>query len=249
MTTRSAPRTGRAYVGVSGWNYSDWSVFYSGCAPGERLARCVRHFDAIEVNGTFYRLQSRETFARWRKQTPADFRFTIKGHRYLTHRLKLTHALESIRIQRDPARGLGDKLAAVVWQLPDNFQCDMARLETFVRALRNWRTTRHAIEFRHRSWFDPEVAACLAADRIAVCQSDAPDWPLWKTVTTDLVYVRLHGHTKLYASRYADSELRTWARRVKRWQRENRDVHVYFDNTARGQAPRDAARLLELIAG
>lgn len=247
MATRTKPQPGRAYVGVSGWNYPEWRKFYSGCASSDRLACCARHFNAIEANGTFYKLQSRETFARWRKQTPVDFRFAIKGHRFSTHYLRLTRPLDPIRRQRDPAQGLGDKLAVVVWQLPDNFKRDMTRLEGFVRALRSWRTTRHAIEFRHPSWFDAEVAALLEAHRIAVCQSDAPDWPLWNALTTDLVYVRLHGHTKLYASRYTEAELATWARRVRRWQREKRDVHVYFDNTARGYAPRDAARLVELI--
>lgn len=93
------------------------------------------------------------------------------------------------------------------------------------------------------------MAACLRAHRIAVCQSDAADWPLWDAVTTDLVYVRLHGHELTYASNYTEGELRTWARNVRRWMAEGRDVHVYFDNDAYGHAPRNAARLIALVSG
>jgi uncharacterized protein YecE (DUF72 family) len=106
---------------------------------------------------------------------------------------------------------------------------------------------RHAIEFRHESWFDAEVAALLAEHRIAVCQSDAADWPVWNAVTTDLVYVRLHGHLATYASAYSEAELRAWARRIGRWLRERRDVHVYFDNDAFAHAPRNATRLIALL--
>jgi uncharacterized protein YecE (DUF72 family) len=103
------------------------------------------------------------------------------------------------------------------------------------------------MEFRHPSWFTDEVANCLRAHRIAACQSDAADWPLWDVVTTDLIYVRLHGHEATYASAYPESELRAWARKIRRWQREGRDVHVYFDNDAWGHAPRNAQRLLALL--
>jgi len=106
---------------------------------------------------------------------------------------------------------------------------------------------RHAIEFRHESWFDDEIAACLRAHRVAVCQSDAADWPPWEAVTTDLVYVRLHGQAETYASGYSESELRRWAGRVRRWVGEGRDVHVYFDNDALCHAPFDAARLIALL--
>lgn len=242
------PPLGRAYIGTSGWNYDSWrETFYEGCPRREWLARCAQHFSAIEVNATFYRLQSLETFRRWRTQTPPDFRFAIKANRYLTHNMKLAHPLDSIVLERSRAAGLGAKLAAVVWQLPRNLHRNLPRLEAFARALRHWRNTRHAIEFRHPSWFDDDVAACLQDRGIAVCQSDSADWPLWDAVTTDLVYVRLHGHTVTYASGYSDRELRSWAGRVRRWRRERRDVHVYFDNDAWGYAPRDAVKLIDMI--
>jgi len=240
---------GRAFIGTSGWIYDSWrDDFYGGRPAKEWLAFCAGCFNAIEINATHYRLQSVETFRRWRRATPPGFRFSLKAHRYLTHNKKLNEPLGPIRVERDRAAGLGDKLAVVLWQLPHNFHRNLARLAAFARALRAWRRPRHAIEFRHPSWFDAGVAACLREHRIAVCQSDAADWPLWDAVTTDLVYVRLHGHEVTYASNYTEADLRAWARKVRRWTRQGRDVHVYFDNDAYGDAPRNAARLAALVA-
>ncbi len=238
---------GHVYIGTSGWNYDSWKeAFYKGTPKKDWLRFCAARFNAIEVNATFYRLQTQDTFRRWRDQTPRDFRFAIKGNRFVTHNKKLADALPIVRLERDRAAGLGDKLAAVVWQLPHNFHKHMGRLEGFAKALGRWRRPRHAIEFRHESWFDAEVADCLRAHRIAVCQSDAADWPLWEAVTTDMVYVRLHGHTLTYASGYSDAQLKAWAQKIRRWHRKGFEVHIYFDNDAFGYAPFDALRLMNL---
>lgn len=244
----SGARSPLAYIGTSGWNYPAWrESFYHGVPQRQWLRFCAERFATIEVNATFYRLQRHETFARWCAETPPGFRFAIKANRYLTHNRKLIDPLPSIRMERDRAAGLGDKLAAVLWQLPANFHRDLDRLQQFARALRCWRKVRHVIEFRHTSWFCDETAACLRTHRIAACQSDAADWPLWNAVTTDLVYVRLHGHAMTYASGYSAHELRSWARRVRRWLNEGRDVHLYFDNDAFGRAPVDAQRLIGMV--
>ncbi len=237
---------GRLYIGTSGWNYDSWKDAFYGATPRKDWLRfCAERFNAIEVNATFYRLQSRDTFRRWRDATPADFRFAIKGNRFLTHNKKLSDPLPAIRLERDRAAGLGNRLAAVVWQLPHNFHKHLDRLEGFVKALGRWQRPRHAIEFRHESWFDADVANCLRKHRIAVCQSDAADWPLWDAVTTDMVYVRLHGHTLTYASGYSDTLLKGWAEKIRRWRRKGFEVHVYFDNDAFGYAPFDALRLMK----
>lgn len=238
----------RAHIGISGWNYPGWKGhFYQGIPQSRWLAYCAERFTGLEVNGTFYRLQSENTFRKWHDQTPADFRFTMKGHRYVTHNKKLSAVGESVELERERARPMGEKLAVVLWQLPRSLKKSVDRLEGFLGDLARWPTTRHAIEFRDASWFDDETAARLARHRVAVCQSDAGDWPLWEAVTTDLVYVRLHGRPYTYASRYEDPALDAWAAKAKRWLTEGRDVHVYFDNDSQGHAPWDALRLLERI--
>jgi uncharacterized protein YecE (DUF72 family) len=238
----------QAYIGTSGWNYPGWrGGFYSGVTRRDWLPHCAGRFTGIEVNATFYRLQERSTFERWRDQAPAGFRFAVKANRFLTHNRKLRLPREPIVTERERASALGDKLAAVLWQLPGNFHKHLDRLQGFAAALGAWKGIRHAVEFRHPSWFDDEVADCMRTHRLAVCMSDAADWPLWDAVTTDMVYVRLHGHTRTYASAYSGKSLKTWAGRVLNWLAEDRDVHVYFDNDAEGAAPYDALKLLRLV--
>jgi uncharacterized protein YecE (DUF72 family) len=239
----------RAYIGTSGWMYPGWREHLYADTPVKRwLEVASRTFDALEINGSFYSQIKPETYERWRAVTPPEFRFALKGHRYVTHYKRLAGCEDSIIRLRDQASGLGDKLAAVVWQLPDRFAIDLARLDSFLAALRVW-PVRHSLEMRHASWFVPEVAARLADAGVAVCLSDAPDFPMWRAVTTDVVYVRLHGHTRKYASSYSGPSLARWADDVKRWLAEGRDVHVYLDNDAEGHAVRNALSLSERVGG
>jgi uncharacterized protein YecE (DUF72 family) len=240
----------RAFVGTSGWVYAGWRDHLYADTPVRRwLEVASRTFNALEINGSFYKQIQPETYQRWRRETPDDFHFALKGHRFVTHYKRLKDCESSIVLLRDQANHLGDKLAAVVWQLPSNFSVDLARLESFMSALELWPEVRHAIELRHRSWFVPAVADCMRAARVAVCMGDAPDFPLWHEVTTDLVYVRLHGHTRKYASSYSRAHLERWATDARCWLDEGRDVHVYFDNDAEGHAVRNAIELSALVAG
>lgn len=236
------------FIGTSGWNYAAWRRgFYGGRPARDWLRYAATRFSGIEINATHYRLQSTKTLRHWASETPPGFRFALKAHRYLTHNRKLSEPRGPIRTERERAAALGDRLAVVLWQLPGNFRCNLERLDAWLRALHAWRRVRHAIEFRHPSWFCDDVAARLRRRGVAAVQSDAARWPLWDAVTTDLVYVRLHGRPQTYVSNYGERALRAWARRARRWRREGRDVHVYFDNDARGAAPRNALRLIELL--
>ncbi len=240
----------RAYVGTSGWVYKGWREHLYAEAPVRRwLAIASSTFDALEINGSFYTQIKPETYAKWRAETPDDFVFSLKGHRFVTHYKRLRDCGDSVVRLRDQAAGLGDKLRAVVWQLPSRFAADLPRLDDFLGALRQWTTVRHALELRHRSWFVREVAERLRTAEVAVCLSDAPDFPIWREVTSDLVYVRLHGHTRKYASSYSRAHLERWARDIERWIADGRDVHVYFDNDAEGHAVRNAMTLRGILDG
>ena len=238
----------RAYIGTSGWVYKGWRARLYADTPVDRwLYVASRRFQSLEINGSFYKQIAPATYARWYAETPPEFRFALKGHRFVTHYKRLRGCRDSIARLRDQARPLREKLAAVVWQLPSHLAYDPERLDEFLDALACWRTARHALEPRHRSWFRPEVARALAAARVAVCLSDAPDFPMWREITTDLVYVRLHGHTRKYASRYSEKSLATWTADIHRWVAGGRDVYVYFDNDAEGHAVSDARRLIERV--
>ncbi|MBL6986491.1 MAG: DUF72 domain-containing protein [Methylobacter sp.] len=236
------------FIGTSGWSYQHWQErFYNGVPQKDRLKFYAERFSAVEVNGTFYRLQSRAIFKKWFDETPPDFRFAIKANRYLTHNKKLLNPQPSVLIEKNHAEALGGKLAAVLWQLPALLKKDLPRLHGFIDALQQWSEVRHCIEFRHPSWFDDETAAYLAQAEIAVCLSDAETWPMWDQVTTNLVYIRLHGHARTYASSYSKPELAYWAERIAEWTSQGMEVHVYFDNDAEGVAPFNAMDLKAML--
>jgi uncharacterized protein YecE (DUF72 family) len=240
-------------IGLSGWSYPEWKdSFYAGVPPRRWLAHVAAQFPAVEVNIGYYRWLRRPAIAGWMAATPPIFRFAAKGPRTITHRRRLVDVADILAQQRDIYAAFDGRLAAVLWQMPANFRKDgdrARRLSDFAALLeRRWPEVRHVVELRDRSWFDDDTARRLADHRIAACQSDAAAWPMWRAVTTDLVYVRLHGHTRTYISGYSRASLESWARRVCGWRDEGRDVHVYFDNTAEGRAPRDAHRLMALVA-
>ena len=192
-------------------------------------------------------MQNPGTFKKWFDETPATFRFALKANRYLTHNKKLLDPLPSVLIEKNHAEALGEKLAVVLWQLPGRLKRDLGRLKNFIDALQQWHEVRHSIEFRHESWFDDETADCLAQADIAVCLSDAKSWPMWDRITANLVYIRLHGHTRTYASSYSTYELADWAQLVDQWSRQGKEVHVYFDNDAECAAPFNAFGLQTLL--
>ncbi|MCL6624075.1 MAG: DUF72 domain-containing protein [Fimbriimonadales bacterium] len=237
------------YIGTSGWMYAHWKdSFYQGAPQKDWLKIASQKFTGLEVNATFYHLLNRSTFERWYSETPPEFRFAIKGNRWVTHRKRLIDVEDAILRERERAEGLGEKLAVVLWQMPRGLKKDLPRLEDFLGLLeKNWSSVRHAVEFRHKSWFDEETAEVLADRKVANVISDAKDWPLWDAVTTDLAYVRLHGHERTYYSAYSSEDLREWAGKVKQWVGENRSVHVYFDNDAGGYAQVNALELLDKV--
>lgn len=246
----SGPTAPRLCVGTSGWSYPAWRTgFYAGVPRCRWLAHCAERFTSLEVNATFYRLPKPETVAGWRDQTPEGFAFAVKGHRLITHVRRLADVDAPLARFRAALAPLGDRLAAVLWQLPPTLHRDLVLLRDFSSRLTAWPEVRHALEFRHESWFEDAVEAALEEHGLATCISDAPRWPMWDAVTAGLAYVRLHGHTRQYSSAYGRAGLVPWAERVRAWLAQGHDVHVYFDNDAEGAAPADASLLLACVTG
>jgi uncharacterized protein YecE (DUF72 family) len=289
-------RTGVVRIGISGWRYAPWrGVFYpDGLPQRAELAYASRQFRTIEINGSFYSLQRPEFYARWAAETPQGFVFSVKGPRYVTHMLRLRNVEAALaNFFASGVANLGDKLGPILWQLPPTLRFDAERLDAFLDLLpcdtdqaatiargrnekvrgrariaygRN-RPLRHALEVRHPSFVDPAFIALLRKHRIALVVADtAGKWPLAEDVTTDFVYVRLHGDKELYVSGYTPAALARWAARIRAWttggepvdarridanrrpRRRKRDVYCYFDNDAKVKAPRDAQRLERLLA-
>jgi uncharacterized protein YecE (DUF72 family) len=234
-------------IGTSGWSYNHWQgLFYPKELSKEKwLEYYCQHFDTIELNNTFYHLPKLTTFEKWHQRTPKDFLFSVKASRFLTHILKLNNAREPLKNLLDNASGLQEKLGPILFQFPPNFGLDRERLKKFVKILPT--DQRLAFEFRHPSWFCDEVYDLLKKNNLALTFSDTPNYPLVEKVTADFIYIRLHGHAKLYASKYSTAELKNWAERIKNWRKQNLNVFVYFDNDASAYAIQNAQDLKKLL--
>lgn len=242
----AAPPT--PHVGVSGWNYPEWRAdFYRGVPQRDWLSHCAARFTGIEINGTFYRHFSPEIVERWRAVARPGFAFAAKGPRVVTHVRRLEDAGDAVVVARQALLPLGPALAVVLWQLPPSIGKDLGLLARFARVLAQWPEARHALEFRHPTWFDAETERLLADHGLANCVSDSPRWPAWDVVLSGIAYVRLHGNDLLYRGDYAEGLLAGWAARVRAWRDAGHAVHVYFDNTAEGAAPRNAEALVALL--
>jgi uncharacterized protein YecE (DUF72 family) len=239
----------------------------------DELDFASRRFSSIEINGTFYALQRPELVRSWYDETPADFVFAIKGSRFITHMLKLRRFEKPLaNFFASGLLRLGAALGPILWQVPPQLPYDDERVRAFfeavprdVAAAERWarrhdqRTTgrsalraleprpgpiRHAVEVRHLSWLSDAALARLRELDVALVAADtAGKHPLSLERTADFAYVRLHGSTALYASRYSDAELAEWADRIAAWAASGADTYVYFDNDAHGHAPHDARRL------
>jgi uncharacterized protein YecE (DUF72 family) len=233
-------------IGCSGWNYLHWRelVYPRGLPASRWLEHYATLFDTVEVNSTFYRLASPDAVARWVKQTPAHFVFAIKASRYLTHIKRLAGieaGVERFYAAIEPLVGT-PKLGPVLWQLPERFERDDERLAGALRALP---PGRHCLEFRHSSWFAPEVYALLREHRVALVIGDDPRRPFQThELTTDWTYVRLHRGRRGRRGNYSLAELEAWRRRIERWRAEV-EVFVYFNNDWEAFAVQNARWLRE----
>jgi len=262
MTTR---------IGISGWRYEPWrGVFYpEDLAQRQELHFASRAFSSVEINGSFYSLQSPRSWTGWRDDTPDDFVFSVKGPRYITHILRLRNVLKPMaNFFASGVLALGARLGPILWQFPPSFRYDAQRFGEFLELLPRdtgaalslarrrdarmhgrsclrideSRPMRHAVEIRHTSFVTAEFIDQLRAHSVALVVADtAGKWPLLEDVTADFMYIRLHGDKELYASGYTDSALDRWADRIRRWSNgdEPRDGRRASDTAPRARRTRD----------
>lgn len=286
---------GRIHIGISGWRYAPWrGVFYpEGLTQNRELEFASRALPTIEINGSFYALQRPESYAAWYEATPPGFVFSVKGNRYITHILRLKDIEKPLaNMFASGVFNLREKLGPFLWQFPPSFRYDPERLEHFFSvlprdteealglarkreprmqgrsrlAIDKNRRLRHAMEIRHKSFIDESFVEILRKYRVALVVADAAGkWPYQEDVTSDFMYLRLHGEEELYASGYTEEALDRWAARILAWsegsepddarrisgkpppKRASRDVYCYFDNDAKVKAPFDAKRLIEKL--
>lgn len=237
------------FIGTSGFNYPDWKgKFYPrNLAASKWLPYYAHEFQTVEMNATFYGTFKPETYGKWASGTPDEFRFSIKGSRFITHVKRLKEIDESLKRQVATAKALGEKLHVFLWQFPETYHLtkeNRRRIESFLELLP--RKKKHAFEFRHASWFVDEMVRLIAKHNGTIVLNDTDAFPVIGKQNGAFVYIRFHGPAGLYSSSYSQKELFTWARRIASWQKDH-EVYAYFNNDVSGYAIVNAQTLISYL--
>lgn len=238
---------GGIHIGTSGWHYKHWKrVFYPvSLSSAEWLAFYADHFQCVEINSSFYRLPGVETFRNWAEMVPADFVFTVKASRYLTHMKKLMDARTGLKKFLECAYGLGSKLGPLLFQLPPRWQCNVERLRVFLAEVPT--DVRCVFEFRDTSWFSDQVYQILKDAGAASCIYDLAGQLSPEIVTAGFIYVRLHGPGSAYQGKYQERVLSQWGEKFLVWAAQGKEVFCFFDNDQNGYAAINALELKGII--
>ena len=227
-------------MGTSGFSYKEWKgTFYPpDLSDRAMLSFYTTRFHSVEIDSTFYRSPTAKTVEAWREGVPEDFRFAIKATQQITHRQRLKVPSEAVTYLTGVVRALENKLGLLCFQLPPFFRCDVPRLETFLTSLPAGLP--YSFEFRHDSWFTPEVLTLLREHGVALCIHDTDEGCSPFEVTAPRVYVRLR------RSFYSPADRELWRQRFREWCDSGLDVFAYIKHKDNPDAPRIA---MEFAAG
>lgn len=237
---------GRIHIGLSGYSYKPWQGpdrFY----PPELKAReffayYAERFDAVEMDGTWYRMPSEKGVADWIAQCPAGFKYTFKVHRQVSHLARLQETgIDPLKffVERLKPAIVAGVVGCVYIQLPPNLKRTDDRLERFLPHLPigpDW-----GIEFRHESWNRDDVAEVLAAHGVAFVASDMDELEGVRRDTGSIIYARLRRET------YTDDELASWAGWFEERAAAGKDVYVFLKHEDEGSPWVDADRLRSFL--
>lgn len=230
-------------VGTSGYNYPEWKgSFYPVDLPAAKfLPYYASKFPTVEINYTFYRMPTPKLIAGWRTQVPAEFRFTLKAPKRITHdrRLRAADVAESLQGFVTAAAELGPQLAALLFQLPPNFKKDVGVLNEFLSLLPP--KTPAAFEFRNASWLDDAVYDALRARNIALCIADS------ESRETPLVSTASYAYLRLRDEGYDDADIAQWAQTARTLGERASDVFVYFKHEDEGKGAAFGQQMMQLL--
>ncbi len=251
----------QAWIGTSGYSYRDWvGGFYPpGTRPGGMLAHYCRHFPLVELNFTFYRLPTAAMLARLADQTPAGFQFIVKMPRSLSHE-ESPSEIEVFRQAVEQLRNRG-RLLGLLCQLPQATHRGRKHREWLALLAREFAGCQLAVEFRHRSWFQPEITAWLRERDLDLVSVDVPDlpglYPRGLTVSGPRLYVRFHSRNAAnwygpdkdrYDYYYDDEALTEWIDALMKTADGGQRILLLFNNCQRSQAAANAQRMRKLLS-
>jgi uncharacterized protein YecE (DUF72 family) len=264
-------KTGQIRIGIGGWTFAPWrGTFYpKGLPHAKELAYAAERLTSIEVNGTFYRTQSPQTYRKWAAEVPEGFVFSLKGSRFVTNRRVLKEAGDSIKrfLDSGPTE-LGSKLGPLLWQFAPFKKFDEADFGGFLELLPdkfNGHHIRHVVEVRHDSFLTSAFIALLRKFSMTVVFTDHETYPSIADVTGDFVYARLQQGQDTVPTAYPPKELDAWCRRLSEWAQggeprdlnrvdlapkskgKPRDVYAYVIHEGKVRAPAAAMALIERL--
>ena len=262
--------SGRIRIGLSGWAYKHWrGDFYPReLRQADELIYAAARFPTLEINRTFYSLVEPRNMRDWRDRVPRDFRFAVKGSRFITHNKKLSDIEEPMaRFLASGLVELEEKLGPILWQLAPNLRFNRDPSAVHGRPAEEAGESEAASRDRAspRELLRPRPGPHRPRPQCRNRLSHSSGWPFTEELTAGFVYIRLHGPRALYSSAYSRRELEGWAHRIEVWAagnepndarrltdlepppRKRRDVYVYFDNDSGGHAPRQAMNLIRLL--
>ena len=265
-------KNGAVRAGIGGWTFEPWrGTFYpKGLPQVKELAYASEHLPTIEINGTFYRTQTPATFAKWARETPDGFVFSLKGPRYATNRGVLAEAGDSIKRFMDSGPlALGDKLGPVLWQFTPTKKFDAADFGAFLELLPrqlDGRKLRHVVEVRHASFCTPAFIKLAREYATPVVFAEHETYPAIADITGDFVYARLQKGKDEIQTGYPPKALDAWGERAKTWGAGGtpadlplidadsrpaprpRDAFLYFINEGKVRAPHAAMALMQRLS-
>ncbi|MEO7319434.1 MAG: DUF72 domain-containing protein [Chthoniobacteraceae bacterium] len=228
------------WIGTSGFQYPEWKGgFYPETISVSKMLRYyAERFRSTESNYSFRTIPSQKTIERWAAATPGRFKFSFKAPQKVTHFAKLQNCAETLAYFQKVIALLDVKLGAVLFQLPPTFKKDLFRLDSFLGELPEG--MRAAFEFRHESWFDDEVFACLRSHNAALCIAESEELTTPSVATADFGYLRLRRED------YSAAAIGRWAKFVGA-QADWREAFVYFKHEETGVGPKFAQKFMKLI--
>ena len=249
-------------VGTSGYSFPDWvGAFYpEGTRAEGMLEEYAKHFEAVEVNFTYYRMPTARTMESLARRTPAGFAFWVKANESITHKGDVSQTPAFLEALAPMTQA--DKLAGVLLQFPQSFHRTIDNRKYLAGALETFGATPTAVEFRHRSWQDQATIEGLTGRGVTLAVPDSPAiaelYHIPPTATTRTGYLRLHsrsaqkwhaGMEQRYDYDYSAAELEAFARQWSELAGRVDKVFAFFNNCHRGQAARNAESFRQIVEG
>ncbi|RZJ34802.1 MAG: DUF72 domain-containing protein [Flavobacterium sp.] len=235
-------------IGCSSYYNHKWKgIFYPEDLPAKQwFEYYCNHFKTFEINSSFYRIPTLKSLQTWFEKTPADFTFSVKGPKAITHEKRFVDCKAELDRFYDACRnGLKEKCGPILFQLPPSYQFEPENLQQILDSMNP--DFVNVIEFRNESWWNDETFEALRSANVIFCNVSYPKLPETTIETSFTGYFRLHGNRRLFYSTYEREELNRILTDIKNSQFET--AYVYFNNTASAAGIENALLLQNLISG